>query len=251
MDDRQDPALYSVYRPDQLDFRLPDVLHDALYFQLLERPRLVPYRLVCGVALHPDADHPYHSHQQDPVHSKPGQLAAHPPFLNHRRGRRLAYGFALGRYARIRPAPAAVLAVSGHHAAGLCDSDTGGEDLVCSQVWRMMAVASGMHSLSKKPQEGIPERATCMTDTDGRQHRFILQRIAHRALLERGLVPDFPPETLAELDQIHGSATRTEESTRDLRNLFWCSIDNDDSRDLDQLTVAEAMPDGAAKVLVA
>jgi RNB domain len=115
----------------------------------------------------------------------------------------------------------------------------------------MMAVASGMHSLSKKPQEGIPERVTCMTDTDGRQHRLILQRIAHRAMLERGLVPDFPPEALAELDQIHGSATRTEESTRDLRNLLWCSIDNDDSRDLDQLTVAEAMTDGAAKVLVA
>jgi hypothetical protein len=44
--------------------------------------------------------------------------------------------------------------------------------------------------------------------------------------------------------------TRAEESTRELRNLLWCSIDNDDSRDLDQLTVAEAMPDGAVKVLV-
>jgi exoribonuclease-2 len=68
-------------------------------------------------------------------------------------------------------------------------------------------------------------------------------------MLERGLVPDFPPEALAELDQIHGSATRIEESTRDLRNLLWCSIDNDDSRDLDQLTVAEAMPDGAAALI--
>jgi exoribonuclease-2 len=70
-------------------------------------------------------------------------------------------------------------------------------------------------------------------------------------MLERGLVPDFPLQALAELDAIHGPATRTEESMRDLRSLLWCSIDNDDSRDLDQLTVAEAMPDGTAKVLVA
>jgi exoribonuclease-2 len=90
-----------------------------------------------------------------------------------------------------------------------------------------------------------------MTDTDNRQHRSILRKIAHRAMIERGLVPDFPPQALAELDGIHGPATQTEESTRDLRNLLWCSIDNDDSRDLDQLTVAEALPDGAAKILVA
>jgi len=70
-------------------------------------------------------------------------------------------------------------------------------------------------------------------------------------MLERGLVPDFPFQALAELDAIHAPATRTEESTRDLRSLIWCSIDNDDTRDLDQLTVALAMPAGAAKVLVA
>jgi VacB/RNase II family 3'-5' exoribonuclease len=86
---------------------------------------------------------------------------------------------------------------------------------------------------------------------DDRQHRSILQSIAHRVMLERGLVPDFPAEALAQLDGVHGPATRTDESTRDLRNLLWCSIDNDDSRDLDQLTVAEAMPAGAVKVLVA
>ncbi|MHB1096223.1 MAG: RNB domain-containing ribonuclease [Gemmatimonadaceae bacterium] len=90
-----------------------------------------------------------------------------------------------------------------------------------------------------------------MIDTDDGRHRSILRRIAHRAMLERGLVPDFPPAALTELEGIRGPATRTEESTRDLRNLLWCSIDNDDSRDLDQLTVAEALPDGAAKVLVA
>jgi exoribonuclease-2 len=70
-------------------------------------------------------------------------------------------------------------------------------------------------------------------------------------MLERRLLPDFSDQVLAELDSIRGPATRVEESTRDLRDLLWCSIDNDDSRDLDQLTVAEAMPNGAAKVLVA
>jgi len=89
------------------------------------------------------------------------------------------------------------------------------------------------------------------TDSDDRQHRSILRTIAHRAMLERGLVPDFPFQALAELDAIRAPATRTEESTRDLRSLIWCSIDNDDTRDLDQLTVAVAMPAGAAKVLVA
>jgi VacB/RNase II family 3'-5' exoribonuclease len=70
-------------------------------------------------------------------------------------------------------------------------------------------------------------------------------------MLERGLLPDFSPQALAELDGIHGPALRADEATRDLRNLIWCSIDNDASRDLDQLTVAEAMPEGAVKILVA
>jgi exoribonuclease R len=90
-----------------------------------------------------------------------------------------------------------------------------------------------------------------MTDTNDRQHRSILQRIAHRVMLERRLAPAFPPQALADLDEIYGPATRVDKSTRDLRNLLWCSIDNDDSRDLDQFTVAEAMPDEAKKVLVA
>jgi VacB/RNase II family 3'-5' exoribonuclease len=90
-----------------------------------------------------------------------------------------------------------------------------------------------------------------MTNTDDRQHRSFIKKIARRVMMERGLFPDFSAQALAELDGIHGPAKRTEESTRDLRNLLWCSIDNDDSRDLDQLTVAAAMPNGAAKVLVA
>ena len=90
-----------------------------------------------------------------------------------------------------------------------------------------------------------------MANTNDGQHRQILQGIAHRAMIERGLVPDFPPQALAELDAIHGPAAQTEGAARDLRSLLWCSIDNDESLDLDQLTVAEAMPGGAVKVLVA
>ncbi len=70
-------------------------------------------------------------------------------------------------------------------------------------------------------------------------------------MIERGLLPDFSPQALAELDKIRGPATGADEPARDLRNLPWCSIDNDDSRDLDQLTVAEIMDGKTVKVLVA
>jgi exoribonuclease-2 len=70
-------------------------------------------------------------------------------------------------------------------------------------------------------------------------------------MIERGLLPDFSSQVLVELDKIHGPATKDEEPTRDLRHLLWCSIDNDDSRDLDQITVAESASDDSVKVLVA
>jgi exoribonuclease-2 len=95
------------------------------------------------------------------------------------------------------------------------------------------------------------QKGGIMTNTTDGKHRSILQGIAHRAMLERGLFPDFPVQALAQLDAISGPATEAEESTRDLRNLLWCSIDNDDSRDLDQLTVSETMPDGTVKIRVA
>jgi len=83
------------------------------------------------------------------------------------------------------------------------------------------------------------------------QHRSILQDIAHRVMLERGLLPDFSPEALAELDRIQAPAQESAASIRDLRNLLWCSIDNDDSRDLDQLTVAAPATQDSVKILVA
>jgi exoribonuclease-2 len=90
-----------------------------------------------------------------------------------------------------------------------------------------------------------------MMQIKDRQHRSVLRGIARRVMLERGLFPDFPPKAMAELDGIKGPAIQTGTSARDLRRLSWCSIDNDDSRDLDQLTAAEAMPGDAARILVA
>lgn len=90
-----------------------------------------------------------------------------------------------------------------------------------------------------------------MTNNDAKQHRAILRRIARRVMLQRGLAPDFTDAALSELKSILAPATPSGKSSADLRRLLWCSIDNDDSRDLDQLTVAETMPGGEVKVLVA
>ena len=76
-------------------------------------------------------------------------------------------------------------------------------------------------------------------------------------MLEQGLLPDFSAAAIAELGRIQspamskGALDSTEHRIRDMRDLLWASIDNDDSRDLDQLTVAEAMPAGSVKILVA
>ena len=90
-----------------------------------------------------------------------------------------------------------------------------------------------------------------MPTVDPRKPRSTLKEIAHRAMLERGLEPDYPQAAMTELAAIKGPAAGPSPSTRDLRGMIWCSIDNDDSRDLDQLTVAEALPGGSARVLVA
>ena len=65
-----------------------------------------------------------------------------------------------------------------------------------------------------------------------------LEEIARRAMIERGLHPDFPPEVLEETAEL--KEVRRFDGIRDLRKLPWFSIDNDDTRDLDQLTFAEA-----------
>ena len=68
---------------------------------------------------------------------------------------------------------------------------------------------------------------------------------------ERGLLPAFNANDMQELAEIQGSAGMPDKTVRDMRRRIWCSIDNDNSRDLDQLTYAEALPDGNVKIYVA
>jgi exoribonuclease-2 len=69
-------------------------------------------------------------------------------------------------------------------------------------------------------------------------------------MIERGLELDFPLAAQQELAAIVGPAKATE-NIRDLRDRLWASIDNDNSRDLDQLTVAESLAGGQVRILVA
>ena len=70
-------------------------------------------------------------------------------------------------------------------------------------------------------------------------------QVARRVLQENGFDPDFPAGIEATVP-----ARDPLESARDMRDLPWSSIDNEDSRDLDQIEVAERLPDGAIRVYV-
>lgn len=78
-----------------------------------------------------------------------------------------------------------------------------------------------------------------------------LRAIAHDVMLQRGLLPDFSAVVVAQTRSITRAAMASDPAIRDLRDLLWVSIDNDDSQDLDQLSVAEPMDGGKVKVLVA
>lgn len=89
-----------------------------------------------------------------------------------------------------------------------------------------------------------------MTDS-ARPELVDLDEIARRAMEDHGLEPAFPPEVRRELARLAIPAVNDDPDLRDLRDLPWSSIDNDDTRDLDQLTVAQPGTDGATRILVA
>lgn len=82
-------------------------------------------------------------------------------------------------------------------------------------------------------------------------HRSDLTTIATWAMFSRGLQPEFPPSVQQQLTHIESPAHERDSRIRDLTMLPWCSIDNDDSRDLDQLTVGEALGHGRVRLFVA
>ena len=79
-----------------------------------------------------------------------------------------------------------------------------------------------------------------------------LQATAKDVMMQRGFRPDFPPEVRSQLQELkkHPPQVAPGKDVRDLRNLLWSSIDNDTSRDLDQIEVAERGSNGEVKVLI-
>jgi exoribonuclease-2 len=76
---------------------------------------------------------------------------------------------------------------------------------------------------------------------------YDLNAAALQTVTDNGFHPQFPPAALAELTALVPLATP---GAVDQRNLLWSSIDNDSSRDLDQIEVAEQLGDGRIRVLV-
>jgi VacB/RNase II family 3'-5' exoribonuclease len=79
-----------------------------------------------------------------------------------------------------------------------------------------------------------------------------LQTVARQIMIERGFQPDFPPPVLEQAAELQKEAKGVVDSDglRDLRNLLWSSIDNDTSKDLDQIEVAEQLPNGDVRVRI-
>ena len=77
---------------------------------------------------------------------------------------------------------------------------------------------------------------------------FDLRATARRAMAENGFIPDFPLEVQREVEAL---AETVPAGVRDLRSLLWSSIDNRESRDLDQIELAERLPYDHIRLFVA
>ena len=87
---------------------------------------------------------------------------------------------------------------------------------------------------------------------DANPSHLDLQTIAKSIMEQRGFEPDFPAAVSQQLATLRQNPPQIAAAgdLRDLRNLLWSSIDNDTSRDLDQIEVAERAPNGDVKVMI-
>jgi exoribonuclease-2 len=81
--------------------------------------------------------------------------------------------------------------------------------------------------------------------------RSDLSRIAVIVMKEKGLEPDFSKEIHDQLSEINSPGIDDDPKIQDLTHLLWCSLDNDDSRDLDQLTTCTEISNGSYKIFIA
>jgi exoribonuclease R len=80
---------------------------------------------------------------------------------------------------------------------------------------------------------------------------FDLFAAARQEMIDQGFDPDFPPGVDEQLATLKARvAPATDADVRDLRALLWSSIDNDSSRDLDQIEAAERV-NGGIRILIA
>ena len=79
--------------------------------------------------------------------------------------------------------------------------------------------------------------------------RFDLAAGARQAMIDVGFLPDLPAAAVSQAAKL-APARAGEPGVRDLRALPWSSIDNDDSRDLDQVEVADRLPNDCICVRV-
>jgi exoribonuclease-2 len=79
--------------------------------------------------------------------------------------------------------------------------------------------------------------------------KFDFNRKAREEMVHEGFQPDFPPQVVSDVNAAQAASIQVD-AGRDLRALLWSSIDNTDSRDLDQVEWAERLPNGNIRVLV-
>jgi exoribonuclease-2 len=110
-----------------------------------------------------------------------------------------------------------------------------------------IAVSGGIDRRALQPMEvrAIENIVSLAVSFGAMSHDIDMVAVARRVLQENGFEPDFPPGLEASIP-----AVPPDEPARDLTNLPWSSIDNSDSRDLDQIEVADLIAGGSIRVRV-